>query len=170
MEPTLFWERFQTLCARRGKAPNAVGRELGLSSATTSQWKRRGSVPSARVLAMLALCSAMLPFNSSAGVYVRLTITKARSGTAMHTAEFAVYDTSGTRVNLNLTKAGLNVNVADLSEGQYTVDFADNSNYGEVSTKLFDGNTGTKLYWSNVSASNPISITMRLGDAAQFVK
>ena len=54
MEPTLFWERFQTLCARRGKAPNAVGRELGLSSATTSQWKRRGSVPSARILAMLA--------------------------------------------------------------------------------------------------------------------
>lgn len=118
-----------------------------------------------RFLATLALCLAMLPFNSSAGVYVRLTITKARSGTAMQTAEFAVYDTSGTRVNLDLEKAGVNVNIAELSVGQYTVDFADNSQYNEVSTKLFDGNTGTKLYWSNVSASNPISITMRLGDA-----
>ena len=37
----MFWERFRTLCTEAGKTPNAVARELGLSSATTSQWKRR---------------------------------------------------------------------------------------------------------------------------------
>ncbi len=54
METTLFWEKFQTLCAEAGKTPNAVARELGLSSAVTSQWKRRGSTPAARTLALLA--------------------------------------------------------------------------------------------------------------------
>ena len=50
----MFWERFRTLCTEAGKTPNAVARELGLSSATTSQWKRRGSVPSAKTLAKLS--------------------------------------------------------------------------------------------------------------------
>ena len=50
----MFWERFRTLCTEAGKTPNAVARELGLSSATTSQWKRRGSSPSAKTLAKLS--------------------------------------------------------------------------------------------------------------------
>ena len=50
----MFWERFRALCAEAGKTPNAVAKELGLSSATTSQWKRRGSDPSAKTLAKLA--------------------------------------------------------------------------------------------------------------------
>ena len=50
----MFWERFRALCTEAGKTPNAVARELGLSSATTSQWKRRGSSPSAKTLAKLS--------------------------------------------------------------------------------------------------------------------
>ncbi len=50
----MFWERFRALCTEIGKSPNAVAKDLGLSSATTSQWKRRGSVPSAKTLAKLS--------------------------------------------------------------------------------------------------------------------
>ena len=50
----MFWERFYALCTEAGKTPNAVAKELGLSSATTSQWKRRGSSPSAKTLARLS--------------------------------------------------------------------------------------------------------------------
>ena len=50
----MFWEKFSSLCEQAGKTPGGVARELGLSSATTSQWKNRGSIPNARTLTRLS--------------------------------------------------------------------------------------------------------------------
>lgn len=35
----MFWDNFVALCAERGVSPNAVTREIGLSSATATNWK-----------------------------------------------------------------------------------------------------------------------------------
>lgn len=50
----MFWEHFYALCTKAGKSPAAVARDLGLSSATTSQWKNRGSTPSAKTLSKIS--------------------------------------------------------------------------------------------------------------------
>lgn len=48
-----FWEIYEKLCFNSGKKTNSVGKELGISSGTISQWKN-GSVPSGEKLVQLA--------------------------------------------------------------------------------------------------------------------
>lgn len=50
----MFWNVFSTLCAEKGVSPNRVAVELGLSNATTTGWKKRGSTPNSTTLRMLA--------------------------------------------------------------------------------------------------------------------
>ena len=48
-----FWEVFKELCDKSGKRPNPVGKEIGVSSATSAKWKA-GSVPNGETLVMIA--------------------------------------------------------------------------------------------------------------------
>lgn len=48
-----FWERFCLSCKNVGKKPNPVGKEIGVSSATVSQWKN-GSIPNGETLLKIA--------------------------------------------------------------------------------------------------------------------
>ena len=48
-----FWETYEKLCSTVGKKPNQVGRELGTSSASVTQWKN-GSIPSGEKLVQIA--------------------------------------------------------------------------------------------------------------------
>ncbi len=49
----MFWERFYNLCIRKGKKPNPVGKEVGLSSGIISKWKN-GGIPNGETLMKLA--------------------------------------------------------------------------------------------------------------------
>ena len=48
-----FWEIFYNLCIQNGTKPNPVAKEIGLSSATCTQWKK-GAVPSSSSVAKIA--------------------------------------------------------------------------------------------------------------------
>lgn len=48
-----FWERFTLSCQNIGKKPNPVGKEIGVSSSTISQWKN-GSIPNGETLMKIA--------------------------------------------------------------------------------------------------------------------
>lgn len=48
-----FWETFNRLCETKGKKPHPVGKELGIASATITQWKN-GSIPSGEKLILLS--------------------------------------------------------------------------------------------------------------------
>ena len=48
-----FWDIYESLCFKFGKKPNPVGKELGISSGTISQWKN-GSIPSGEKLIQIA--------------------------------------------------------------------------------------------------------------------
>ena len=48
-----FWDIYENLCFKFGKKPNPVGKELGISSGTISQWKS-GSIPSGEKLIQIA--------------------------------------------------------------------------------------------------------------------
>ncbi len=48
-----FWETYEKLCFNIGKKPNPVGKELGISSGTITQWKN-GSIPSGEKLVQIA--------------------------------------------------------------------------------------------------------------------
>ena len=48
-----FWETYEKLCSSVGRKPSQVGRELGVSSASVTQWKN-GSVPSGEKLVQIA--------------------------------------------------------------------------------------------------------------------
>lgn len=50
-----FWQIFSKLCDSIGKKPNPVGKQLGIGSATITQWKN-GSIPSGEKLVLLADC------------------------------------------------------------------------------------------------------------------
>lgn len=41
----MFWDTFIDLCAKNGKKPNPVAKELGFGSSAVTHWKR-GTVPS----------------------------------------------------------------------------------------------------------------------------
>lgn len=49
-----FFDKFQALCNSKGKAANAVARELGLSSGTVTVWKKNRSVPRLATLKKVA--------------------------------------------------------------------------------------------------------------------
>lgn len=50
----MFWKIFEALCIQLSKAPNAVCKELGFSSATATHWKH-GKIPGATSLEKIAL-------------------------------------------------------------------------------------------------------------------
>ena len=49
-----FWNTFYNLCTNVGKAPNAVAKELGISSASITWWKQGERNPSAKTLKKIA--------------------------------------------------------------------------------------------------------------------
>jgi repressor LexA len=49
-----FWDTFYNLCEKNGTKPNAVAKELGLSSATCTYWKKSRKSPSADNLSQIA--------------------------------------------------------------------------------------------------------------------
>lgn len=49
----MFWERFKSLCDAEGIKPNALGKKIGIGSATITQWKQ-GSDPSAEKIQQIA--------------------------------------------------------------------------------------------------------------------
>ena len=53
MSDTTFFDRFHTLCRRRGTSANAVARELGIPSGSVTAWKQ-GTSPRAATLHKLS--------------------------------------------------------------------------------------------------------------------
>ena len=49
----MFWEIFSKLCSQRGKSPNAVAKELKISSGSVTNWKN-GTIPNNSALLKLA--------------------------------------------------------------------------------------------------------------------
>lgn len=49
----MFWDNFYTLCETRNTSPNAVCKELGLSTATATHWKN-GTMPKGDALFKIA--------------------------------------------------------------------------------------------------------------------
>lgn len=49
----MFWERFYNLCLNVGSKPNPIGKQIGISSATITQWKS-GAIPNGESLIKLA--------------------------------------------------------------------------------------------------------------------
>ena len=49
----MFWEIFSKLCSQRGKSPNAVAKELKISSGSVTNWKN-GTIPNNSALIKLA--------------------------------------------------------------------------------------------------------------------
>lgn len=49
----MFWNNYVKLCEQKGKAPNAVAAELGLSSGSVTAWKQ-GRLPRGGTIEMIA--------------------------------------------------------------------------------------------------------------------
>lgn len=41
----MFWDKYFALCSKIGKSPNAVAKEIGISSGTLTGWKKHNKVP-----------------------------------------------------------------------------------------------------------------------------
>lgn len=50
----MFWDRFYNLCKKVDKSPNAVVKELGMSTATATNWKTSGRTPNGDTLRLVA--------------------------------------------------------------------------------------------------------------------
>lgn len=50
----MFWDNFEELCKKNGKAPSTVAREIGLSNGVTTRWRNGGVVPRNSILQKLA--------------------------------------------------------------------------------------------------------------------
>ncbi|MBQ8345153.1 MAG: helix-turn-helix transcriptional regulator [Clostridia bacterium] len=50
----MFWENFRQLCLEKGKSPNAVAKEIGLSSGSVTKWKQEGVIPREATLKKIA--------------------------------------------------------------------------------------------------------------------
>ena len=50
---TTFWKRYEKLCKDNNESPNSVGKKLGMSSGSVSNWKS-GSIPSGDTLVTIA--------------------------------------------------------------------------------------------------------------------
>ena len=48
-----FWKNYEILCKNKGKSPNAVAKELGISSGSVTAWKN-GRIPQNKKLALIA--------------------------------------------------------------------------------------------------------------------
>lgn len=50
----MFWDNFEELCKKNGKAPSTVAKEIGLSNGVTTRWRNSGVVPRNSILQKLA--------------------------------------------------------------------------------------------------------------------
>lgn len=50
----MFFDRYSEMCTKKGVTPHKAAIENGLSSATPTQWKKKGITPSTSVLEKLA--------------------------------------------------------------------------------------------------------------------
>lgn len=50
----MFWDIFEQLCAKKRLKPNNVTKELGLSTATATNWKTSGRTPNGDTLRLIA--------------------------------------------------------------------------------------------------------------------
>lgn len=50
----MFWDIFYDLCKKVDKSPNAVVKELGMSTATATNWKTSGRTPNGDTLRLVA--------------------------------------------------------------------------------------------------------------------
>ena len=48
-----FWTNYKNLCSSKGMKPNTVAKEMGISSATITNWKN-GTIPNGKILIQLA--------------------------------------------------------------------------------------------------------------------
>lgn len=49
----MFWERFESLCKKKGEFPNTVGKNIGVSSGICTKWKS-GVIPKGEILLKIA--------------------------------------------------------------------------------------------------------------------
>lgn len=50
----MFWERFYLMCTLHGTKPNAVAKEIGISSGIITKWKTAGTLPNGESLVKIA--------------------------------------------------------------------------------------------------------------------
>lgn len=50
----MFWEKYESLCRKKRKSPNAVARELGISSGSITKWKDEKIIPNGKTLIKIA--------------------------------------------------------------------------------------------------------------------
>lgn len=50
----MFWERFYSMCAKKGVEPNPVAREIGISSGIVTKWKTARTLPNGETLIKIA--------------------------------------------------------------------------------------------------------------------
>lgn len=51
---SMFWDNFEKLCRKKGMSPNAVAKELELSSGSVTNWKKSGKKPNGKTLDKIA--------------------------------------------------------------------------------------------------------------------
>ena len=99
---------------------------------------------------------------------VRFTFKASGKMNCMQLSELAVYDANGTRLNANLTDAGIGIEPSELKAGEFSVSSDVCTGSNESWSKLFDGNTYTKLYASknlDFSTGDQVALTMRFVSA-----
>ena len=50
----MFYDKFKSLCEKKGVSCNKAALDIGLSNATPTAWKNRGIVPKGETLARIA--------------------------------------------------------------------------------------------------------------------
>ena len=50
----IFWERFYKMCNAKGSKPNAIAKEIDISSGIITKWKTQGSLPNGETLIKIA--------------------------------------------------------------------------------------------------------------------
>ncbi len=52
----MFWDRFYALCIKKETKPNTIAREIGVSNAICTKWKKTGVIPNGETLEKIADC------------------------------------------------------------------------------------------------------------------
>ena len=120
-----------------------------------------------------SLCRSM--FDPTAR-FIRFTVKRTHGGNILQMSELSFYDADGKRVNVNMTKADAGTAAVDLAPGSFCKagNYSTGSGTEDVE-KLFDGNTGTKACFNNVTMSDESNesawrtVVMRLADDAGIV-
>ena len=116
------------------------------------------------------------------GKYFRLTIKRSNGGNSgssstgyvatgntIQASEFQLYSAGGDNLCSGLAEVTAGTPAYSLAAGKFACDRVHATGSGETYAKLFDGNTGTKLYTSEAVDGTPASwhvVVMRLADNA----